>query len=87
MKAIALTPVIVFLAIFNSVNAALSTVKYAWSALDFNWSSAAARNAALQNGDYVPMKNALFGVVRWNNYLFVTNPRFNSKICTSQLNK
>lgn len=77
MKSIVLlTAVIVFLAILNSVNAAVSTVKFAWSAIDFNWSSPAAKSAAIQNGDYVTMNNMIFGVTRWNNYLFVTNPRF-----------
>lgn len=55
----------------------------AWKALDFQYPTAAAREAAIKSGEYIPENNNPLGMEVWNDKVFVTVPRWKSGVPSS----
>lgn len=53
---------------------------FKWKQLDFAWPSEEVKENALKKGDYIPENNLPLGLDRWKNKLFVTVPRWETKI-------
>lgn len=49
--------------------------KFAWSTVDYNWTSSELRKESIESGKYIPENNLILGVERWKNKLFITVPR------------
>lgn len=55
----------------------------AWKALDFQYPTPAAKEAAVKSGEYIPENNNPLGLEVWNDKVFVTVPRWKNGVPSS----
>ncbi|KAJ0173941.1 hypothetical protein K1T71_010087 [Dendrolimus kikuchii] len=74
---------IIFLILLLQQGMCLLPPKFQWKVIDYKWESNAAKQKAIQAGDYIPENNMPTGVARWRDKLFITIPRWKDGVPSS----